>query len=306
MAETERESSGKRERAIMRITLWGAVGNCILTALKVAAGIVGNSAAMIADGVHSLSDLISDFVVIVFVHISSAERDEGHKYGHGKFETLATLAVSLILLGVGIKLMQDGISDIIRFARGEDLPSPDMIALYMALVSIAAKEVMYQLTVHVGKKVGSQVVVANAWHHRSDAISSVGSMIGIGGAILLGRQWVVLDPIASCIISLVIFFIAVKMSGTALNELLEASLSKSEEKEIVDMIQSVQGLGDVHNLKTRHNGHSVIIDVHVVVCPDITVAEAHEMTVEAEKLISDRFGQDTQIFIHIEPSESSL
>ena len=171
----------------MRITLWGAVGNCILTALKVAAGIVGNSAAMIADGVHSLSDLISDFVVIVFVHISSAERDEGHKYGHGKFETLATLAVSLILLGVGIKLMQDGISDIIRFARGEDLPTPDMIALYMALVSIAAKEVMYQLTVHVGKKVGSQVVVANAWHHRSDAISSVGSMIGIGGAILLGR-----------------------------------------------------------------------------------------------------------------------
>ena len=202
--------------------------------------------------------------------------------------------------------MQDGISDVIRFARGEDLPTPDMIALYMALVSIAAKEVMYQLTVHVGKKVGSQVVVANAWHHRSDAISSVGSMIGIGGAILLGRQWVVLDPIASCIISLVIFFIAVKMSGTALNELLEASLSKSEEKEIVDMIQSVQGLGDVHNLKTRHNGHSVIIDVHVVVCPDITVAEAHEMTVEAEKLISDRFGQDTQIFIHIEPSESSL
>lgn len=299
------EPTDTRERSIMRITLWGAVGNCVLTLCKVVAGIVGNSSAMVADGVHSLSDLISDFIVVVFVRISAKGQDKEHDYGHGKFETLATLIVSILLLIVGIRLLMSGVDSIQRFLGGEELAVPSMIALYMALLSIVAKEIMYQATARVGHKVGSQAVIANTWHHRTDAISSVGSLVGIAGAIFLGDKWVILDPVAGCIISVFIFIVAFKMGYTAVSELMEASLPDSEEQEIVDLISSVDGIRDVHNLKTRRNGKSVIIDVHIVVDPFIKVIEAHEMTVKAEELLFDRFGQESQIFMHVEPSEEA-
>lgn len=295
-----------RTRSIMRITLVGAVANCLLTIAKIAAGIVGKSAAMVADGVHSLSDLISDFVVIVFVRISSKEHDEGHKYGHGKFETLATLIVSLMLLAVGVKLLVNGIDAVIRFIDGEALPQPKMIALYMAGTSIIVKEILYQATAKVGRKVESQAVMANAWHHRTDAISSVGALAGIAGAIFLGEKWTVLDPLAGCVISVIIFIVSIKMAVEAINELMEASLPREEEDEIHKLITSVEGLNDVHELKTRRNGQSVIIDVHVVVNPDLTVAVAHKMTEKAERLLKRRFGNRSQIYIHIEPSSDAL
>lgn len=295
-----------RQNAIIRVTLLGAVVNCLLTIAKIAAGLIGKSAAMVADGVHSLSDLISDFVVIIFVRISSKEQDEEHKYGHGKFETLATLIVSLMLLAVGVKLIVSGAESIVRFINGEALPQPKMIALYMAAVSIAAKEILYQITAKVGRRVESQAVIANAWHHRTDAISSIGALIGIAGAIFLGNKWTVLDPIAGCIISVIIFIVSIKMALGAINELMEVSLPKEDEDEIHKLITSVEGLNDVHELKTRRNGQSVIIDVHVVVNPDLTVAVAHEMTEKAERLLKRRFGNRSQIYIHIEPSSDSL
>lgn len=295
-----------RQNAIIRVTLLGAVVNCLLTIAKIAAGLIGKSAAMVADGVHSLSDLISDFVVIIFVRISSKEQDEEHKYGHGKFETLATLIVSLMLLAVGVKLIVSGAESIVRFINGEALPQPKMIALYMAAVSIAAKEILYQITAKVGRRVESQAVIANAWHHRTDAISSIGALIGIAGAIFLGNKWTVLDPIAGCIISVIIFIVSIKMALGAINELMEVSLPKEDEDEIHKLITSVEGLNDVHELKTRRNGQSVIIDVHVVVNPDLTVAVAHEMTEKAERLLKWRFGNRSQIYIHIEPSSDAL
>ncbi len=295
-----------RQNAIIRVTLLGAVVNCLLTIAKIAAGLIGKSAAMVADGVHSLSDLISDFVVIIFVRISSKEQDEEHKYGHGKFETLATLIVSLMLLAVGVKLIVSGAESIVRFINGEALPQPKMIALYMAAVSIAAKEILYQITAKVGRRVESQAVIANAWHHRTDAISSIGALIGIAGAIFLGNKWTVLDPIAGCIISVIIFIVSIKMALGAINELMEVSLPKEDEDEIHKLITSVEGLNDVHELKTRRNGQSVIIDVHVVVNPDLTVAVAHEMTEKAERLLKRRFGNRSQIYIHIEPSSDAL
>lgn len=295
-----------RQNAIIRVTLLGAVVNCLLTIAKIAAGLIGKSAAMVADGVHSLSDLISDFVVIIFVRISSKEQDEEHKYGHGKFETLATLIVSLMLLAVGVKLIVSGAESIVRFINGEAIPQPKMIALYMAAVSIAAKEILYQITAKVGRRVESQAVIANAWHHRTDAISSIGALIGIAGAIFLGNKWTVLDPIAGCIISVIIFIVSIKMALGAINELMEVSLPKEDEDEIHKLITSVEGLNDVHELKTRRNGQSVIIDVHVVVNPDLTVAVAHEMTEKAERLLKRRFGNRSQIYIHIEPSSDAL
>ena len=186
----------EREKQIRNVTLWGAVVNVILTIAKVIAGILGHSAAMVADGIHSLSDLLSDFVVLVFTRISSSGRDQRHSFGHGKFETLATLIVSVILIATGARLLSGSIKSILGVINGEVLPRPGYIALVAAVISIVAKEIMYHVTVKVARNVSSPVVMANAWHHRSDAMSSIGSLVGIGGAIILGSRWTVLDPLA--------------------------------------------------------------------------------------------------------------
>lgn len=295
----------QREKEIRRITLWGAVMNIVLTAAKIFAGIIGRSAAMVADGIHSLSDLLSDAVVLVFTHISSKGKDRDHSFGHGKFETLATLIVSIILVAVGGNLMSNGVRSIIGVFNGTEIPRPGYIALIAAVVSIILKEWLYHATARVGKKTGSTVVIANAWHHRSDALSSIGSLIGIGGAIVLGDKWTVLDPLASCIISIAIIVVAVKMALPSLAELLETSLPEDIEKEIIRIASSVKGVNDVHDLKTRRNGISFIIDAHIVVDPGISIVEAHDISTDVEEALRAKFGPETQLSIHVEPDRTS-
>lgn len=295
----------QREKEIRRITLWGAVVNIVLTAGKIVAGIAGRSAAMIADGIHSLSDLLSDAVVLLFTHISSKGKDRDHSFGHGKFETLATLIVSIILIAVGGNLMSNGVRSIIGLFNGVEIPKPGYIALVAAAVSIVLKEWLYHATVRVGKKTGSTVVIANAWHHRSDALSSIGSLIGIGGAIVLGDKWTVLDPLASCIISIAIIVVAVKMALPSLAELLETSLPEDIEKEIIQITSSVKGVNDIHDLKTRRNGISFIIDAHIVVNPEISIVEAHDISTEVEEALRTKYGPETQLSIHVEPDRTS-
>lgn len=290
-----------REIQIRRITLWGAAVNILLTAGKIAAGIFGRSAAMIADGVHSLSDLLSDFVVLIFTHISSKGKDRKHSFGHGKFETLATLIVSLILIIVGAKLMSGGIKSIIAAIKGEALPEPRMIALIAAVVSIISKEILYHATAAVGRRTNSPVVIANAWHHRSDAFSSIGSLIGIGGAMLLGSGWTILDPLASCGISIAIIVVAVRIALPSLSELLDASLPEDIENEIMETASAVDGVIDIHDLKTRRNGVSFIIDAHITVSPDISIVEAHDIATHVEDALRSKYGIETQISIHMEP-----
>lgn len=290
-----------RLKDIRNITIWGAVVNIALTVAKIVAGVVGRSAAMIADGIHSLSDLLSDIVVLVFTHISSKGKDRKHSFGHGKFETLATLIVSVILVVVGAKLMSGGIKSIISVIKGNVIPKPGYIALIAAVLSIVSKEILYQATVKVGKEVNSPVVVANAWHHRSDALSSIGALIGIGGAIILGDKWTVLDPIASCCISIAIIVIAVKMALPSLSELLETSLPEDIEADICRTASTVPGVRDIHDLKTRRNGISFIIDAHITVDPSISIVEAHDIATNVENALQQKFGSETQINIHMEP-----
>ena len=290
-----------REKAIRRVTVLGAAVNTMLTAIKILAGIFGRSAAMVADGVHSLSDLLSDFVVLVFTHISSKGRDKGHSFGHGKFETLATSLVSLLLIVVGAKMMASGIESIIAVFSGEVLPRPGYIALAAALISIVAKEIIYRMTAKVREDYGSQVVIANAWHHRSDALSSIGSLLGIGGAIVLGEKWTVLDPIVSCCISVAIIIVALKIGMPALSELLDASLPEAVEAEIVRIAESVDGVMDIHDLKTRKNGVSVIIEAHILVDASLSIVEAHDVSSRVEDALTARFGPETQVSIHVEP-----
>ena len=299
------ETAGNREKRIMKVTLAGLVVNVILSAGKIAAGVFGRSAAMVADGVHSLSDLLSDIVVLVFVRVSSRGRDKDHEFGHGKFETLATLIVSLILIVVAAQMMVSGLKSIMEVLHGGTIPRPGYVALAAAAVSILAKEVLYRYTIHVGKAVDSPAVVANAWHHRSDAFSSIGSLVGIAGAIFLGDRWVILDPLVCCCISIAILVVAVRMAGPSLKELMDASLPEDVEKEIVSLSMSVDGVRNVHELKTRRNGLSVIIEAHMVVDPQITVEKAHDIVTAVEGVLKRRYGDETQISIHIEPSEQA-
>ena len=294
-----------RQKQINNVTLWGALVNLVLTAGKIMAGVFGRSAAMIADGVHSLSDLLSDFVVLIFTHMSSKGKDRRHRFGHGKFETLATLIVSVILVVVGARLMSGGIRSIIAIINGEVLPRPGYIALIAAAVSIVSKELLYQWTAAVGRKTNSTVVIANAWHHRSDALSSVGALLGIGGAIILGNRWTILDPIASCAISVTIIVVAVKMAMPSLEELLETSLPEEIEDEITAIAAAVPGVNDVHDLKTRRNGMSFIIDAHIVVDPDKSVVQAHDIATNVEDALRRKFGDETQMNIHIEPDKAA-
>lgn len=296
----------ERTKKIECVTLWGAACNIALTVVKFIAGILGGSAAMIADAVHSLSDLISDFIVLVFARISAKGEDEGHDYGHGKFETLATVIVSMLLLAVGIEMIISSCRQIIHAMDGETLAAPEAIALWAAVISILTKELLYQWTARVGRQVNSTVVVANAWHHRTDALSSIGSLLGIGGAMLLGGRWTILDPLAGAVISLVIIIVALRMARPALAELTDASLPEDTETKIADIARSVDGVRDVHAMKSRQSGPVAIVEFHIVVDPQMTVVRAHAITVEIEHRLHHTFGHTMQVMIHIEPSEDAL
>ena len=295
-----------REQEIRRVTVAGAIVNIILTIFKIIAGALGRSAAMVADGIHSLTDLLSDIIVLVFTHISSKGKDKNHSFGHGKFETMATLIVSVILVAVGAKLMADGVASIIGAMNGNSIPLPGSIALWAAIGSIIIKEILYHATIRTARRTNSPVVLANAWHHRSDALSSIGALTGIAGAMILGEKWTILDPIASCCISIAIIVVAVKMSLPSLAELLETSLPDEIEKDIISIANSVQGVENIHELKTRRNGISYIIDAHIVVDSRISVTEAHNIATDVENALKEKYGNETQINIHIEPDQDSL
>lgn len=256
---------------------------------------------MLADAVHSLSDFVTDIIVIVFVRISSKPEDEEHDYGHGKYETLATAIIGIILLGVGFGIFWNGASSIYRFLHGGSLQEPGMLALIAALVSVAFKEALYRYTVFKGKRLNSQAVVANAWHHRSDALSSIGTAIGIGGAILLGNHWRVLDPIAAVVVSLFIMKVAIKLLVPCVDELLEKSLPADVENEIQKIILSFPGVSSPHHLRTRRIGSYYAIEVHVRMDGKITLEEAHRTATAIENTLKGQFGKGTHVGIHVEP-----
>lgn len=294
-----------RTAKVTFVTLVGSVVNIILTVFKIFAGVLGRSTAMIADGIHSLSDLLSDIVVIVFVKISAKGRDKDHDYGHGKFETFATLIISLMLIVVAVNLMSGGINKIRQILDGGEVSSPGMIALWAAVASIVLKEILYRYTIIQGKALNSPMMIANAWHHRSDAFSSVGSLLGIAGAIFLGDKFVILDPITGCVISIFILVMAVKMSVPAIKELLDVSLPDEVEQQIVSTAKSIQGVIDLHELKTRREGPGIIMEGHLVLDSDISLKEAHNISKKVEESLRKEFGSETQISLHLEPEDDA-
>lgn len=291
----------EREKKIYRVTLMGSVVNVILLVFKFIAGILGGSAAMIADAVHSLSDFLTDIIVIAFVRISSKPEDEDHDYGHGKYETLATSIIGLALLMMGLYIFYNGARQIWDVMHGAEIEQPGLVALIAAIVSILLKEWTYRFTVSVGKKVESQAVIANAWHHRSDALSSIGTAIGIGGAILLGKGWAVLDPVAALVVSVFIVKTALGLLSTSSGELLEKSLPKEVEKKIVDIVESEPEVSEVHHLCTRRIGSNIAIEMHIRMPGEISLKDSHTRASDIERKLRQHFGEHTHINLHVEP-----
>lgn len=290
-----------RERQIYQATIIGSVVNLALLLFKFFAGIAGHSAAMLADAVHSLSDFVTDIIVLVFVRLSSKPEDAGHDYGHGKYETLATAIIGVCLFFVGLGILWNGAHSIWLVICGDTLPAPGMLALIAAVVSILSKEILYQYTVYVGRKSRSQALVANAWHHRSDALSSIGTALGIGGAILLGDAWRVLDPIAAVVVSFFIMKVAVQLLVPSLNELLEKSLPANVENRIIEIVLSYPGVSSPHHLRTRRIGNSYSIDLHVRMDGGLSLNEAHRRATLIENSLRKEFGNGTYIYLHVEP-----
>lgn len=290
-----------RERKIYRITLLGSAVNSVLIIFKFAAGIFGRSSAMVADAVHSLSDFVTDLIVLIFVRISSKPQDENHDYGHGKYETLASTIIGIALMVVAAAILRSGIQKTVFWFRGGELEAPGWLAFWAAVVSIGFKEWTYIFTIRAGRELDSPALKANAEHHRSDALSSMGTALGIGGAILLGRRWTILDPVASMVVALFIVKVAWDLIREGVGDLMEKSLPDDVEKEILDIVAGFPRIGEPHHLRTRRIGSSYAIEMHVRMDGKISLSEAHRYATELESAIKSRFGEKTHVGIHVEP-----
>lgn len=290
-----------RQKETYRVTIAGSIINILLLAFKFAAGILGHSAAMIADAIHSLTDFVTDAIVLIFVRLGSKPTDHDHDYGHGKYETLASAIIGVSLLVVGMMICYSGVTKTYHAMCGEPLQQPGFIALAAAVASVVLKEWAYRFTVRVGRRCHSEAVVANAWHHRSDALSSVGTTVGIGGAIILGEKWAVLDPLTAIVVSFFIMKAAWSVLSKAVGELTDGSLPKETEDEIEKIVSEDKEVSVVHNLCTRRIGNRIAIEMHVRMPGETSLYVAHHHATEIEKRLKQRFGADTHISIHLEP-----
>ena len=296
----------ERNREIYQVTLVGGAVNVILLLFKFVAGIVGHSAAMVADAVHSLSDFVTDVIVLVFVRISGQPEDKSHDYGHGKYETLAMTIIGLALLGVAVGIVYSGAMKIAAWAEGTQLETPGVLALWAALLSIALKEAVYRYSMMKARQLQSQAVEANAWHHRSDALSSIGTAVGIGGAIFLGQRWAVLDPVASIVVGLFIVKVSIDLLRNGIGDLMEQSLPDDVEEEILQLVASIPDVEKPHALRTRRIGNHYAIELHILMDGNLSLREAHDKASEVEDLLRSHYGADTHIAVHVEPSQEAL
>ena len=293
----------ERSKEIYKVTLVGGAVNVILLLFKFVAGIVGHSAAMVADAVHSLSDFVTDVIVLVFVRISTKPKDKSHDYGHGKYETLAMTIIGMALLAVAVGIVYSGLTKTIAWVNGEQLEAPGMLALWAALLSVVLKEGVYRYSMVKARQLSSQAVEANAWHHRSDALSSIGTAIGIGGAIFLGQRWTVLDPIASIIVGAFIVKVSFDLLRNGIGDLTEQSLPDSVEDEILSLVASLPGVVEPHDLRTRRIGNHYAIELHILMDGNITLSKAHDKASEVEELLRQHYGEETHVAVHVEPTQ---
>lgn len=292
--------TGPSVRIGRRVTWVGFWSNIFLAVAKILAGIYGRSSAMIADGVHSASDLATDVVVLVVIGASRRKEDKIYTYGHGKIETFASFVIALLLGAVGVGICADGASGVIAALRGDMLPRPGWIALAMAIVSIVIKEWLFHYTRNAARRINSSAMEANAWHHRSDSFSSAATLAGIAGAMFLGQKWRILDPVAAILVSVLIIVMAWRLGMKSVKELLEVSLPKEITDGMLEIIAETPGVMAFHRFRSRRNGSRMIVDLHVKVDPGLSVVQGHDIATVIEHRIKEHYG-DVLVNVHIEP-----
>ena len=292
-----------RAESLVRLTAASSVANLVLSLGKVAAGVLGNSAAMVADGAHSASDLLTDLGAVWVIRAAGRPKDSNHNYGHGKFETLGSLLIAGSLLAVGIALVVQGVRALVGIGQGRALPEPGLLPLIAAIVSIGVKETLFQIARRAGRKYRSLVTTANAWHHRSDALSSVASLLGIAGARMFGEEYRFLDPLAAILVSAVICWTALKILRESMVQLSEASIDPDLCDRILETCAQIPGVCDPHNLRTRWVGSTIALDLHIRVDGALSVREGHERASQVEVALRGEFGDATMMNIHVEPTK---
>ena len=293
--------SNNQAQKIFWVTLRSAIINVILGVFKLIAGFAGNSAAMIADAIHTFTDLITDTTVIFFTKYKARAADYRHDYGRGKIETLTTVIIGFVILAIGIAVCYHGVVDVIGYIKGETLQSPGYIALIAAIISAVIKEWSFHHTIKSAAKSDSITLISNAWHHRSDAFSSVMTALFIAGAIFLGEGWRVLDPIAVIVVSLFIMRVASHLIIDSAQVLIEESLPDEKENQIAQVCLQEEGVKDVRKVNTRLIGRDVAIEVFVTMPANDTVEQAHRRSLNIEDKLIELFGVDTYVNVHIEP-----
>jgi len=290
----------RHNREEKRCTLVGMTSDIGLSALKIATGIMGHSSAILADGIHSIGDTVTDALVYAMVRLSGKGVDDRYRYGRGKYETLAAFLISIILVVIALGLMSEGLNDVWEAMQGKMLERPHNIALIVGIVAVLVKEGLYHYTRHKGNKTGSSALKAYAWHHRADALSTAATLLGVAGAMFLGEQWRVLDPIAAIAVSVLILVLAYRMGKPAVEELLEVSLPRAEQDVITTIVTGTAGVKSFHNLRTRRNGDLRVVDIHIKVDGDLNVTQSHEITREIERQLTESLGE-VLTNIHVEP-----
>jgi len=304
MRDTSRDKTRSGEAA--KVTLVGLLVNLLLVAVKVSAGILGRSSAVVADGVHSLSDSATDIALLVGLRLADKPPDGNHKYGHGKIETLTALGIVLVLVIVGVKMLWDGGHSVYEIIQGAEIATPGWIAVGAALLSIVIKEWMFRYTRKVGERHNSRALIANAWHHRTDALSSIGVTVGVSAGIILGGKWLILDPIAAIVVSVLILSAAVSILKGCFEELMETSLGNEVEAEIRNLALKIGGVINPHEIRTRRIGKDIAIDMHIDVARGLSITSAHDICTEVEDSLRKRFGESTFVTVHCEPTDEEI
>ena len=298
--EHSNQQAASKARAEKRCTLVGMTSDVCLSAVKIITGILGHSSAILADGIHSISDTVTDALVYAMVRLSGKGIDERYRYGRGKYETLAAFLISIILVVVALGLMTEGVQDVWASLQGETLERPHNIALIVGVIAVIVKESLYHYTRLQGLKTSSSALKAYAWHHRADALSTAATLIGVAGAMFLGERWRVLDPIAAIAVSVLILVLAYRLGRPAVEELLEVSLPRDEQDTITAIVTNTPGVKAFHNLRTRRNGNLRVVDMHVKVDGALSVEQSHEITREIERQLIEALGE-VMTNIHVEP-----
>ncbi len=302
LAQVLPDESGESAKTIRRVVKIGCIVNAVLMGLKLTAGYLGHSDALVADGFHSLNDLAADVIMLIFVGISYKAADDRYSFGYGKFETFSSFLISAFLVVVALMIGAEAVESIIDYAKGETLEQPDIWTFIVVLFAMACKEGLFRFYSHAGRKVSSNALLANAWHHRSDALASVATLIGVTFSHFFGPAFRILDPVASLVIAVFILIPALRLFKPAFVELMERSLPFDQVEKARGVVENIEGVEGITYLRSRRNGHHLIFDIGIRIASGTTIDRAAETAAAIESALKTAFCPHILVSVTTTPS----